>query len=378
MDSLDLFFKRYAYKFPKGYPDLNDEHDINLLADLLEGLGVNLDEDKASDRQEIKNILKKELSLTDQDFKDTGLNFFILIPSNKRLEFIDKIEKIDTGTDKKIIFNSQPTSFSSIGYFTYGNSKFGIKPSEKQGGKSAGIENEENFASIINSLLEDGPKDVKITDGEKEITYKNITQVISTGRSTSDYSKSDVNFYSEKTDKGGISLKKDNAIYWESADVRFKNEVKKLIDAILNNKFGDEISYIPLKDTKGNIDPDIIRMYNKKENKPIAGIIVKNIPDQNSQQIIFGNDNVPVAIKTWKPSDFQVNGDVIIAKANKLYTNLEDVKKDNALPILNIRHDKTRRSSKGLRALVQTEKSLYKDESLTGNNIELPYDKIMS
>ena len=53
MDSLDLFFKKYAYKFPKGYPDLNDEQDINLLADLLESLNVNLTEDKDD---EITNI----------------------------------------------------------------------------------------------------------------------------------------------------------------------------------------------------------------------------------------------------------------------------------------------------------------------------------
>jgi len=378
MDSLDLFFKRYAYKFPKGYPDMNNEQDINLLADLLENLGIDLNEDKASDKQEAKEILKKELNLTDQDFKDNGLNFFILVPSNKRLEFIDKIENIDTGTDKKFEFTSTPTSFSSIGYFMYGDSKFGIKPSEKQGGKSAGLENEEIFVNTINSLLEDGPKDIKVTDGANEIFYKDITQVVATGRSTSGYSKSDVNFYSGETDKGGLSLKKDNAIYWESADVRFKNEVKNLIDAIISGKLGDEISYVPLTDAKGNPDPDVIRMYNKKEDKPIAGIIVKDLPAQDSQQIIFGNDNVPVAIKTWRSSDFKVEGDTIVVKASKLYTNLEDVEKDKALPILNIRHDKTRRATKGLRALVQTEKSLYKDSSLTGNNIELSYNKIMS
>lgn len=44
MDALDKFFKKYSYKFPKGYPDLNDEQDINLLADLLENAGVNLNE----------------------------------------------------------------------------------------------------------------------------------------------------------------------------------------------------------------------------------------------------------------------------------------------------------------------------------------------
>ena len=40
MDALDLFFKRYSYKFPKGYPDMNDEKDKALLFQLLEGLNI--------------------------------------------------------------------------------------------------------------------------------------------------------------------------------------------------------------------------------------------------------------------------------------------------------------------------------------------------
>ena len=42
MDILDIFFKKYSYKFPKGYPDMNNEQDINLLADLLENVGIDL------------------------------------------------------------------------------------------------------------------------------------------------------------------------------------------------------------------------------------------------------------------------------------------------------------------------------------------------
>jgi hypothetical protein len=49
MDALDLFFKKYAYKFPKGYPDMNNEQDINILADLLENMGVDLTEEGQSD-----------------------------------------------------------------------------------------------------------------------------------------------------------------------------------------------------------------------------------------------------------------------------------------------------------------------------------------
>jgi hypothetical protein len=61
MDSLDLFFKKYAYKFPKGYPDLNDEQDINILADLLENVGVDLTQlnEESSDYEKvIQNKLK--------------------------------------------------------------------------------------------------------------------------------------------------------------------------------------------------------------------------------------------------------------------------------------------------------------------------------
>jgi hypothetical protein len=374
MDVLDIFFKKFSYKFPKGYPDMNNEQDVLLLESILKKLGIELKEDKVSDRAEAKEILKKELELSDSDFKDSGLNFYILVPGNQRLSYIDKIENIDTNTGKGFEFNSTPTAFSSIGYFMYGQSKFGIKPGEKQGGKSAGLDNEEIFVNSINSLLEDGPKDVKIVAGAKTITFNNVTQVQSTGRSTADYSKSDANFYDGEKDLGGVSLKKDNAIYWDSADVRFGKEVKNLVDAIVSGKLGDKVSYVPLKDTKGNPDPVIIKMYNKKEDKPIAGVIINDLPEQEVEQVIFGNDNVPVVIKTWRTSDFKLDGDTIIVNASKIYKDLNDVENDNALPVLNIRHDKTRRSSRGLRALLQTAKSLYKDGSLKGNNITIPYN----
>jgi len=42
MDSLDLFFKKYSYKFDKGYPDMNNEQDVLLLESLLNEFGVNI------------------------------------------------------------------------------------------------------------------------------------------------------------------------------------------------------------------------------------------------------------------------------------------------------------------------------------------------
>lgn len=373
MDALDLFFKKFSYKFNKGYPDINNEQDILLLESLLNKLGINLKEGKAEDKVEAKEILKRELNLSDSDFKDSGLNFYVLVPGRERLAFVDKIENIDTGTDKKFEYISTPTAFSSIGYFNYGQSKFGIKPGEKQGTGAPGLGNEDVFVNEINKFLEDGPKDVKIVAGDKTLVFKDVTQVMGTGLSTGDYSKSDANFYDGDKDLGGVSLKKDNAIYWESADVRFKDEVKNLVDAIISGKLGDEVSYVPLKDAKGNPDPVVIKMYNKKEDKPIAGVIVDDLPETEVEQVIFGNDNVPVVIKTYRPSDFKLEGDTIVVNATKIYKTLDDVEKDNALPVLNIRHDKTRRITRGLRALLQTQKSVFKDGNIKGSNVRIPY-----
>ena len=44
MDVFDIFFKKFAYKFPKGYPDLNNDQDILLLESILEKLGININE----------------------------------------------------------------------------------------------------------------------------------------------------------------------------------------------------------------------------------------------------------------------------------------------------------------------------------------------
>ena len=68
MDSLDLFFKKYSYKFPKGYPDLNDEQDINILANLLENLGVKLNE--VEETQNFESFIKNKSSSILPEFID--------------------------------------------------------------------------------------------------------------------------------------------------------------------------------------------------------------------------------------------------------------------------------------------------------------------
>ena len=41
MDTLDIFLKKYSYKFSKGYPDMNNEQDILLMESILNELVEN-------------------------------------------------------------------------------------------------------------------------------------------------------------------------------------------------------------------------------------------------------------------------------------------------------------------------------------------------
>jgi len=65
MDPLDLFFKKFSYKFDKGYPDMNNEQDVLLLENILLKLGVNLKEafeDTANLPTEISDLKQQILN----------------------------------------------------------------------------------------------------------------------------------------------------------------------------------------------------------------------------------------------------------------------------------------------------------------------------
>jgi len=85
MDPFDIFLKKFTYKFPKGYPDMNNEQDILLLEDLLQGLGIDFKFDsliyEVSDSQVTKNTRKA----IDHIIKNTN-NGFKTQSDPKRLE----------------------------------------------------------------------------------------------------------------------------------------------------------------------------------------------------------------------------------------------------------------------------------------------------
>lgn len=117
MDSIDLFLKRFSYKFPKGYPDINNEQDVLLLENILQKLGVNLKEafedspNLPEDIIDLKNKIESEYNTfkIEAAQKKGGSNYFLyfkeLSPSNREKRKEVTQDLIDAGllpSDSKI------------------------------------------------------------------------------------------------------------------------------------------------------------------------------------------------------------------------------------------------------------------------------------
>lgn len=64
MDVLDKFLNNVSYKFPKGYPDMNDEQDISLMENILSKLNINFD----------FNILQEEMLIWESTDRQISAN----------------------------------------------------------------------------------------------------------------------------------------------------------------------------------------------------------------------------------------------------------------------------------------------------------------
>ena len=169
----DTFFKKFAYKFPKGYPDMNNEQDILLLKSLLENIGLPkynalLLNEAASD---IKDVLI-DAGYSPED---------ILIKSSKQIRLLTKGNERKSTMDKLV---------SDLGYTydpNFKGSSLGaiiaddgtaiiVKPKERQGGLAAGLDNEQALVDGINQYIDEEPIKVIFKGTNKTIERFRVRQ----------------------------------------------------------------------------------------------------------------------------------------------------------------------------------------------------------
>ena len=372
MNIFDKFFTKFAYKFDKGYPDMNNAQDVLLLESIIsEAIGRKFTIIvEQTDAEEGIEILQDKFGFKDKDFKKvSGTRYKVLVPRAERFDYAQKMDALED-----FVFDPNARG-SSMGAILYKGANFLLKPSGAQGRASAGTENEDILSNELKKYLEDGPKNVVFVGSNKNYSTKGIKDVKDVGYDVAQGKKADIILIGDKNYP--ISIKKDNAGFWESSDTRYKDVVNKLSEKIKNGDFSPELTFKPFKDKLGNTKEGISIMYNEETDRKVTGVIVTDLPSKDEQSIIFGSDNAVVIYRTYSPKDFSLEGDTVKVEVSKIIEDLSDVEEFNAEPVLNIRHDSTRKATGGLRATVQPESLLYKNGSLTGDKIELSYNEII-
>jgi hypothetical protein len=208
------------------------------------------------------------------------------------------------GTDAKI---------SSLGYIGFKNdpTKIVVKDVGVQGEKSAGVANEAELASLLQSMVEKYKSiDVIFKDHRgKTMEIDGVTEVELVGKDTKDRKKADV-VLKAKSKKLPVSLKKLDAETWESADTMFGAKAREIIDRLVDD------GVVQLRKLPGD------------DGYALSKEIVVEPTEQEAMTAIFGSDINPeggIVIQTFKPEHFVQEGNTVTIDAHAVIKNKEDI-----------------------------------------------------
>jgi hypothetical protein len=372
MDIFDVFFQRYSYKFSKGYPDMNDPNDVLLLENLLEKLGIILENPISNkDTAEAISFIKDKYKFNDDNFKIiTSNEIRVLLPDNFNLSRTEVLS--DLGKNPDFTYELKG---SSIGRLRYKNkSIIYIKFLSGQGNESSGKENESSFFNLINSKIKEAgqPITVILKSSNKTLSYKNISYCADTSKEkTTEYFKTDAQLKSSDKVEANISLKQENAVRWESSKTRLTKLYNNFIKKALDNELGD----ITLKPIEGYSNK--YKLWNSKTNQVISKVIIVNFPiDTISKDVIFGNDNpstVVVKQNFQNYSNYIFEDNTLVLSCYKIYTDINDIMETDDEPIVAFSNHINKQY--GIEIRTFTKSYLYKNNEL-GNKKEIDYNLI--
>lgn len=272
-----------------------------------------------------------------EKFKDkSAVSFQVLVDGVNRIDLLKKIENLFADYGAKYDPNK---GSSSVGAVVIGKFSVGAAPASKQGNRSAGLDNEHTLINQLNFFLKDGPMHVEFVAGSKRFRVEDVKLAEEVGRDTSGRKKSDVNLLTMDGKKVPLSLKKDNAEMWESADSYWSGKAKEIIDKQVS------LGKVKLEGTAiKKITPNIAVKATTKE----------------TEDVVFGSDiikgNGAVLYKTYSSSDFKIDpdGETIVVTVSEIYRTIPEVENGKQSVYFLIRNDSSRRGSKiypGIRVL---------------------------
>lgn len=226
-------------------------------------------------------------------------------------------------------YKPQPTSFSSSGYVDYGGFKLIAKPEKGAGAKAAGIDNEDALINQLNHYTSQHTQ-LNITFKSAHMKYhvKDVVVTESVGTDTKNRKKADVTITTRDGKKVPISVKKDKAEMWESADRYWSSNTTNTIKHLLS---------------KGDI-----KMEDKDGIYKIAPAVGIEATPEEKRAVVFGSDiegQGCVVQKTFSPGDFSYcfKSNELTVDVSHIIEKQEDIKGSHDVWFM-IRSDCTRRS----------------------------------
>lgn len=217
---------------------------------------------------------------------------------------------------------------------------FELKPASMQGTTSSGVGNEHNLVNAINYIIQQNGKNepikITFTDGTHRKSFTGVTAAVTAGSDTANRKKSDVNLI---TGQGArpISLKQDNAEFWESADTYWGKNATPFLQKLLADK---KVSLIKQANGDTFVSPNFAIEATAAEKK----------------DVIFGSDilvkNGSVITRTFVGDDFSWDGTKVelTIRVTSVINTLNDVPASKEVYFL-IRNASGRKSVPGYTGL---------------------------
>jgi hypothetical protein len=260
-----------------------------------------------------------------------------------------------------------------------------VKPLSGQGSQASGKANEADFENLINSKVaeNEGPITVILKSSKKNIKIANVQTAkdVST-TDTNAFAKADVQLLDPSNKVvANISLKKRNAIRWESSKTRSIGGIN------IFNSFIDKVGQVGSEDEVGKVENVVLypldrqgkyKLYNPTTNKILSKVIVTNIPENVWKMVIFGNDDPKTIVvkETFEGgyNDYTFENGVLTLNCYEIYTNAEDVAGTFDEPVFALSNHIGQ--SYGVEFRSFSKGALYDDQDLKGSGAEIDFNDL--
>ena len=319
--------------------------------------------------QEVGKILIEQLNIAQEDILASTANRIIILSASPRPQIFNTLSKLGYIRDASIRGSGQG------GFRTQEGIQIIIKPKNGQGPQSSGKQNETSFYDLINSKVKEanGPIVVVFKNGLHDIVNQDIVECRdSSVDGSTNFSKADAQLLNSSNEVvSNISLKKRNAVRWESSKTRlidginiFKSFIEKTDQKVLK-----DVGLNPIEGSNKKF-----KLFNPTTQKVLSKVVIKGTPHHVIQDVIFGNDFPSTLVIK---EDFEVftnytfKDKVLTIMCHKIYTKVEDVMGTDDEPVYAFSNHigqtygiEFRSFSKGL---------LYKDNELKGSSKEIDF-----